>query len=89
MLFSNVAPNDFTAVNGMELRFQPTSSSDPQCSDIQISVDDVLESTEGFHVILSTPDTAVLLMPNTIATVDIMDNDRKYKSSFKPKILLQ
>ena len=65
--------------------FQPTSSNERQCSDIQISADDILENTESFLVILNTSDRAVLLSPST-ATVQINDTDRKY--IFKPKLLL-
>ena len=59
----------------MVVNFQPSSTSVPQCNEIQIVDDSVLESTENFQVILDTSDIAVEI-DSSIATINILDNDR-------------
>lgn len=64
----------------MQLTFEPSFASVPQCDDILIIPDNILENTENFQVLLSTTDTAVAIDPNR-ATVSIFDNDSKYIKS--------
>lgn len=67
---------DFTTVSNRVVSFQPSSSSEPQCREIQIEDDNILESTENFQVILDTSDRAVEIESST-AAANILDNDRK------------
>lgn len=63
-------------MSNVEIRFQPASVSQPQCADIQLVDDNVLENDENFFVILSSLDSAVLTNPST-ATVTINNDDGK------------
>ncbi len=45
---------------------------------LNIADDDVVESTEEFSVSLSTADAKVTIGTHGTATVNIIDNDRKY-----------
>lgn len=67
---------DFTTVSNGVVSFQPSSSSEPQCSEIPIEDDNTLESNENFQVILDTADRAVEINSST-ADVNILDNDSK------------
>ena len=77
--FSCKGQEDFTTVLNMVVNFQPSSTSVPQCRQIQIEDDSILENTENFQVILDTSDRAVEIDSST-ATVNILDNDRKPKT---------
>ena len=67
---------DYSPVSNIELLFQPASASQPQCVDIQLVDDSVLENNETFLVTLSSSDSAVLTNPNA-ATVTINNDDGK------------
>ena len=60
----------------MELRFRVASATQPQCADIQLVDDSILENDETFLVILSSSDSVVMINPNT-ATVTISNDDGK------------
>ena len=60
----------------MELRFRVASASQPQCADIQLIDDSILENDETFFVMLTSTDRAVTINPNA-ATVTINDDDGK------------
>lgn len=66
---------DDYGTRSVELLFeqQPT----PQCTDIQIVNDSILENDESFSINLTTDVLSVILSPN-VATVVIIDNDGKY-----------
>ena len=64
---------DFTLVTAT-LTFQPSQADVPQCEDIPIQQDTILETNESFRVELSTTDLNVILAPQN-ATVTIMDDD--------------
>ena len=76
LYISCTGPQDFTEVSNTEITFQPSSVSVPQCREIQIEDDNVLENNETFQVILATSDRAVDINLTT-ATVNILDDDRK------------
>ena len=67
---------DFTSVTA-QLTFQPSQADVPQCEDVPIQQDTILETNESFTVELSTTDLDVILDPQS-ATVTIMDNDSMY-----------
>lgn len=71
-----VGTDDYSPVSSMELSFRVASATQPQCADIQLEDDSVLESDETFLVILNSSDSAVLTDPNT-ATVTINNDDSK------------
>ena len=73
-----IGQQDFMTVSNRIVSFQPSSASEPQCSEIQIIDDNILESTENFQVILDSSDRAVEIDPST-ADINILDNDRKIK----------
>ena len=60
----------------MELRFRVASASQPQCADIQLIDDSILENDETFFIMLTSTDSAVTVNPNA-ATVTINDDDGK------------
>ena len=60
----------------MQLSFQPPQANDPQCVDISITNDDILEDNEVFIIELHTTDQDVTLDPQN-ATVTILNEDRK------------
>ena len=64
---------DFTSVTA-QLTFQPSQADVPQCEDVPIQEDTILETNESFTVELSTTDLDVILAPQS-ATVTIMDDD--------------
>ena len=64
---------DFTSVTA-QLTFQPSQADVPQCEDVPIQEDTILETNESFTVELSTTDPDVILSPEN-ATVTITDND--------------
>ena len=64
---------DFTSVTA-QLTFQPSQADVPQCEDVPLQEDTILETNESFTVELSTTDPVVVLDPQS-ATVTIMDND--------------
>ena len=64
---------DFTSVTA-QLTFQPSQANVPQCEDVPIQQDTILETNESFTLELSTTDLDVILAPQ-IATVSILDND--------------
>ena len=64
---------DFTSVT-TQLTFQPSQANVPQCEDVPIQEDIILETNESFTVELSTTDPDVILDPQS-ATVTIMDDD--------------
>ena len=64
---------DFTSVTA-QLTIQPSQADVPQCGDIPIQEDTILEPNESFTVELSTTDLDVILDPQS-ATVTIMDNE--------------
>ena len=70
------AQDDYIPVSNMELTFQPAPTPQPQCDDIQLENDNIVESDEIFRVILSSTDSAVVTDPNT-ATVTISNDDSK------------
>jgi hypothetical protein len=76
-----VGQQDFTPVSNRVVSFQPSLASEPQCNEIQIEDDSILESTENFQVILDTSDRAVEIDSST-ANISILDNDRKIKISY-------
>lgn len=49
----------------------------PQCTDIPIVNDSILENDESFSINLTTDVLSVILSPN-LATVVIIDNDGMY-----------
>ena len=57
----------------MELLFRPASTTQPQCADIQLVDDSVLENNETFLVTLSSSDSAILTNPD--ATTVTINND--------------
>ena len=57
----------------IELTFRPRSADVPQCNTLLLINDNVLESDESFHVILSTSDSAVMINPDT--TLVTINND--------------
>ena len=67
---------DFTSVTA-QLIFQPSQADVPQCEDVPILEDTILETNEFFTVELSTTDPVVILSPQS-ATVTITDNDSMY-----------
>ena len=71
-----IGQQDFMTVSNRAVSFQPSSASEPHCSEIQIIDDNILESTENFQVILNSSDRAVEIDPST-ADINILDNDRK------------
>ena len=73
---SETGGDDFVAVINMPLVFSPSGADSPQCGVVLIEDDSVLESTENFLVILTVDDRAVSLS-STVATISILDNDRK------------
>ena len=73
-----IGQQDFTTVSNRVVSFQPSSASEPQCSEIPIEDDNILESTESFQVILDSSDRAAEINSST-ATINILDNDRKIK----------
>lgn len=74
--FRNAGQDDFIEVVSRELIFLPLLANEPQCDEIRIEVDDILENIESFQVILSPSDIAVTIDPRT-ATVRILNDDRK------------
>ena len=64
---------DFTSVT-TQLTFQPSQADVPQCEDVPLQEDTILETNESFTVELSTTDPVVILDPQS-ATVTITDND--------------
>lgn len=56
-----------------ELTFRPGSADVPQCDDLQLINDDVLENDERFRAILTTSDTAVVIDSDT--TLVTINND--------------
>ena len=58
----------------MQLAFQPTPNTEPQCIDVPIIGDAILENNETFFILLSTLDSDVSLSPNSSSVV-IIDND--------------
>ena len=76
-IFTCIGSDDYTSVSSMELTFRPATSTDPQCGDIQITDEDILEDDESFNVILGSSDSAVMVNPST-ATVTIRNDDGKF-----------
>lgn len=76
MFFIHAGVNDYLPVVNNGLIFQPATASQPQCGDILLVNDNVLESAENFLAVLSRSDTAVTINPNT-AVVAIEDDDSK------------
>lgn len=60
----------------MELRFGVASANQPECANILLVDDDILENDETFFVVLSSSDIAVTINPDT-ATVTINNDDGK------------
>ena len=58
----------------VELTFQSTPNTEPQCIDIFIIDDSVLESSETFLISLSTLDPGANVSQNS-STASITDND--------------
>ena len=58
----------------VQLAFQPTPNTEPQCIDVPIIGDSILENNETFYILLSTLDSDVSISPN-LGTVVIIDND--------------
>ena len=71
----------------MELRFRAVSATQPQCADIQLVDDSILENDETFIVILSSSDSVAMINPNT-ATVTISNNDGKLDILLLTEVLL-
>ena len=71
--FCSTAPADYTAVLA-PLEFTALNADQPQCIDIAITNDNVLENDENFVLQLSTEDTAVDLSPSS-TTVTITNDD--------------
>lgn len=67
---------DFSTASSEVVSFQPSSADVPQCSEIQIVDDSILESTENLQIVLGTSDRAVEIVSST-ATINILDNDGK------------
>ena len=67
--------NDFLPTT-VELTFQPTTATQPQCADIAIVGDEILEDDEEFSLFLSTGDPDVIIGLAS-ATVTILNDDSK------------
>ena len=63
----------------MELTFQPAPTPQPQCDNIQLENDNIVENNEIFQVILTSIDSAVVTDPNN-TTVTINNDDSKWFS---------
>ena len=74
-LYPTAADNDFTPAI-TPLVFGPTTSD--LCTNISVSLDNILEMVEDFSVQLRTADPAVILSPRT-ASVTIVDTDGEYR----------
>ena len=71
---------DFASMTA-QLTFQPSQADVPQCVDVPIQEDTVLETNEFFTVELSTTDPVVILSPQS-ATVTIFDDDSECNCSY-------
>ena len=69
-------PDDYTSMSNVELTFRPISANVPQCGNLLLANDDILESDESFLVTLSSPDGAVVFTPDA-TTVTINNDDSK------------
>lgn len=76
-IFTCIGSDDYTSVSSMELTFRPATSTNPQCGDIQITDEDILEDDESFSVILDSSDGTVMVSPST-ATVTVRNDDGKF-----------
>ena len=54
--------------------FQSGLTSDTQCVDIEIVNDNILESSEFFNIVLSSPDPDIVI-ENSMASIVIIDDD--------------
>ena len=69
-------PGDYIPMFNAELTFNPDTNGEPQCVDLQLQNDDILESDESFLIILSqTIDDAAVVLGLDTATVIISDDD--------------
>ena len=75
-----IDPLDFNLVTA-QLTFQPSQADVPQCEDVPIQEDTILETNESFTVELSTTDPDVILDPQS-ATVTIFDDDSECNCSY-------
>ena len=75
-LFPTLGQGDYVSAFGVELTFDPDTNGEPQCVDLQLQNDDILENDESFLIILSRPDNdAAVLLGLDTATVTISDDD--------------
>ena len=63
-------------MNG-QLVFQPEMVNQPQCVDVSIVSDEILEINESFSVMLVNGSVRVVLS-QTMTTITILDNDGKF-----------
>ena len=69
-------PGDYISVIDAELTFNPDTNGEPQCVDLQLQNDDILENDESFLINLSQPDNdAAVVLGLSTATVTINDDD--------------
>lgn len=67
----------------------PEISAQPQCTDLEILGDSILEADEVFGISLSTSDPDVFLAPST-ANITIINDDGKWQATvlFTQQLLL-
>ena len=79
------ADSDYSTMNG-QLVFQPEMANQPQCADLLVINDEILEVNEFFSVMLVNGSIRVDLS-QPVTTVTILDNDSKLMN-FKWNLLI-
>ena len=57
------------------------SAGDVQCTDLIVTVDSMVETSETLTIHLATQDVDVILIEPNVATITIIDDDGKYNIS--------
>ena len=82
-IFIFISASEDYIVSSFSVTFSPDSSSNGSiCSNISITVDNIVEDMEEFTVLINSSDSSVLIVQPNAAVIIVDSNGKKYCNNF-------